>query len=189
MRPRIVLSSLSIGLVGLSALGLSGARSGPLDCPRAIFSPPVGSAAGAGAPAAALQGDALVLVGEDGGSDRYGHVGGGVGLLRHVDSRPGSGTVYVNDIRGPDTLVMVGDEGTERLRTDGEAFHPALGPGGALAWSEDLRRLRVRAAPDRAARVISAPRGTRAVFSPVFSGEAWSRWSKRRCGGCQTTPA
>lgn len=168
MRPRIVLSSLSIGIVALSVLGLSGARSRPLECPGSMFAPPVDPSAAAGASAAALQGDALVLVDEDGDPDRYRHVGGTAGLLRHVDSRPGTGTVYVNDVRGPDTVVVVGNEATERLRTAGEAFHPTLGPGGILAWSEDLRRLRVRFSPGEVVRAIAAPRGTRAVFSPLF---------------------
>jgi hypothetical protein len=169
MRPRIVLSSLSIGIVGLVALGLSAARSGPLECPGAIFAPPVDSSAAAGASAAALQGDALVLVDEDGHPERYRHVGR-IGLLRHVDSRPGTGTVYVNDVRGADTVVVVGKEGIEQLPAAGEAYHPALGPGGVLAWSEDLRRLRLRAGPGQDAKAVAAPRGTRAVFSPVFLG-------------------
>jgi hypothetical protein len=172
MRPRIVLSSLSIGIVGLSVLGLSGARSGPLECPGSIFAPPVDSSAAPGASAAALQGDALVLVDEEGHTARYRHDGGKAGLLRHADARPGTGIVYVNDVRGPDTLVVVGNEATERLRTAGEAFHPTLGPGGVLSWSEGLRRLLVRSSAGEAVKPIAAPRGTRAVFSPVFVGRS-----------------
>jgi hypothetical protein len=175
MRPRTILSSLSITVVGLAGLGLSGAASNPSACPSLEGAPPANGASppAEGAPAAAIRGEGLVVVDPAGRARGHRHVDGSAGLLRHAASRPGSGTVYVDDLRGADQLVVLGDRGVERVAAAGEATHPALGPGGALAWAEDLERLRLRPRPGAPARTFEAPRGARAVFSPVFvRGEA-----------------
>jgi hypothetical protein len=77
--------------------------------------------------------------------------------------------VYVNDVQGADTVVLIGDGGTERILTAGEATHPAIGPGGSVAWAEDLRRLRLRSPGGRVG-TLAPPGDTRAVFSPIFLG-------------------
>jgi hypothetical protein len=167
MRPRTVLSSLSIVIAG-SVIGVSVARSGPSPCPPTTFASTADdeSAAARGAAAAGLDEEALTLVRPGGDAVRL-RVSE-AGPRRHVDTRPGSGTVYVQDRNGPDRLVLVTDEAVRRLPVRGEATHPTLGPGGALAWSEDLRVLRVRA--DGSDRSIGGPAGARAVFSPRFLG-------------------
>jgi hypothetical protein len=175
MRPRTILSSLSITVVGLAGLGLSGAASNPPACPSLEGAPPADgtSPPAEGAPAAAIHGEGLVVVDPAGRARPFRHVDGSAGLLRHATSRPGSGTVYVDDLRGADQLVVLGEGGVERVTAAGEATHPTLGPGGALAWAEDLERLRLRPRPGAAVRTFEAPRGARAVFSPVFvRGEA-----------------
>jgi len=175
MRPRTILSSLSIAVVGLAGLGLSGAASNPSACPSLEGAEPADgtSPPAEGAPAAAIRGESLVVVDTAGRARGYRHIDGSAGLLRHAASRPGSGTVYVDDLRGADQLVVLGEGGIERVTAAGEVTHPTLGPGGALAWAEDLERLRLRPRRGAAVRTFEAPQGTRAVFSPVFvRGEA-----------------
>jgi hypothetical protein len=165
MRPRAVLSSLSIAVVALVVLGLPRAASDPAACFRTT-----GTAAdldpAEGATAAAVHGRDLVLVDGRGRTRRF-RLDAGGDVLRHAASRPGSGTAYVSDARGADTVVLVGEDGTDRIRAAGEATHPAVGPGGAVAWAEDLARLRLRS-PGGRVRTLAAPRRSRAVFSPIF---------------------
>jgi hypothetical protein len=167
MRPRTVLSSLSIAIIALAVLGLPRAASGPPACFRAA-----GATSGLdpaeGAAAAGVHGRDLVLVDGRGGTGRFRLRAGG-GVLRHAASRTGSGTVYVSDARGADTVVVAGEDGTERIRAAGEATHPAIGPAGAVVWAEDLRRLRLRSSRGRV-RTVAPPRESRAVFSPFFLG-------------------
>jgi hypothetical protein len=170
MRPRIVLSSLSIVVAAGSVIGVSVARSGPSPCPATFGSAAAGaSIVGRGVAVAALDPAALTLVEGDGDAARIPLAEGRRALLRHVDTRPGSGTVFVEDRKGPDRLVLLSEGTVRRLPSRGEVGHPALGPGGAVAWTEDLRRLRLRA--DGVDRSIPAPPDARAVFSPAFLGE------------------
>jgi hypothetical protein len=167
MRPRTVLSSLSIAIIALAVLGIPRAASDPAACFRAAGTPSDLDLA-EGAIAAAVHGRDLVLVDGGGGTDRF-RLNAAGGLIRHASSRPGSGTAYVTDARGADTVVLVAEGGTERIGADGEASHPAIGPGGAVAWAEDLGRLRLRS-PGGRVRTLAAPRTSRAVFSPIFLG-------------------
>jgi hypothetical protein len=166
MRPRTVLSSLSIAVIALAVLGLPRAASNPPACFRAAVDADLDPADGA--EAAAIDGGDLILVGERGTTDRLRLPASGA-HLRHAASRPGSGTVYVSDARGPDTLVVLDEDGSDSLRAAGEATHPAIGPGGAVAWAEDLERLRLRLSGGRV-RTVAPPKMSRAVFSPVFLG-------------------
>ena len=165
MRPRAVLTSLSIAFVAVVVLGLPRAASDPAACFRTT-----GTAAdldpASGATAAAVHGRDLVLVDGRGRTRRF-RLNAGGDVLRHVASRPGSGTAYVSDTRGADTVVLVGEDGTDRIQAAGEASHLAVGPGGAVAWSEDLARLRLRS-PGGRVQTLAAPRTSRAVFSPIF---------------------
>ena len=94
----------------------------------------------------------------------------GTGMLRHVATEPGAGTVIVADEAGDDTLVILDSEGTTRLDADGEVLHPAWSPRGDLVWAEDMQRLVVRRS--NRTHTIAAPSRALAVFSPRFVGHS-----------------
>lgn len=129
------------------------------------------------APSVAARGSWLTAV--DGGrtlftvsssGDRRKVRDGRSGLLRHSSSRPGVGTAYVNDLTGPDVLVVMRPQGEQRIAGRGELSHPAWSPSGTLAWAVDMAMLEVWSPRTGTRRLIPAPRGASAVFSPVFTG-------------------
>ena len=93
---------------------------------------------------------------------------GPAGLLRHVASRAGVGTAYVNDLRGPDVLVVMRPNGVMRIPGRGELTHPAWSSRGDLAWTVDLSELEVWPEGRNARRTVRPPRGAATIFSPVF---------------------
>ena len=52
------------------------------------------------------------------------------GVVRHVATAPGSGTAYVIDLPGPDTIVIHTRDRVIRSPQPGEATHPAWSPDG-----------------------------------------------------------
>jgi hypothetical protein len=91
-------------------------------------------------------------------------------VVRHVASSRGRGTAYVEDRRGPDTVVVVDGRGVTRLPQSGDATHPAWSADGRLVWSVGSG-LRVWPGAGPATTSISSPRGATGVFSPVFTAE------------------
>ena len=92
------------------------------------------------------------------------------GMLRHVATEPGAGTAFVEDGEGSDTVVIVDQDGVERVAVPGEVTHPSWSRAGALVWAEDMSRLELLAPGSSVSRSIGRPRGASAVFSPVFTG-------------------
>ena len=90
------------------------------------------------------------------------------GVVRHVATKPGSGTAYVLDEAGPDAVVIRTPDRVVRLDQPGEASHPAWSPDGKLAWSLGSS-LRIWSPVDGSTTSIAAPAGAIAVFSPVFT--------------------
>ena len=91
------------------------------------------------------------------------------GVLRHPASRPRVGTAVVNDLPGPDVLVVRRPAGMTTIDGRGELSHPAWSSRGDLAWSVDLSELELWSPARRARRTVRPPRGASAVFSPVFT--------------------
>jgi hypothetical protein len=97
--------------------------------------------------------------------------GPAAGVVRDVASREGSGTAFVRDMMGPDTIVIATPAGTVELPQQGEASDPAWSDGGRLVWSTDgsLRLWSAHGGPS--ARIIRPPSGAVGVFGPAFSGD------------------
>jgi hypothetical protein len=91
------------------------------------------------------------------------------GVLRHAGSRHGIGTALVNDLPGPDVLVVMRPTGVMKIDGRGELTHPAWSSTGDLVWSVDLSRLELWSPGTTARRTVRPPRGASAVFSPVFT--------------------
>ena len=126
------------------------------------------SAAGQGM-VAALDGDRVVMVDPGAGERKELTAPGGPGgLLRHISTAAGFGTVYVDDRRGPDTVVIATLDHVFKIREKGEATHPTWSPTGQVAWSLGTS-LRVWSPVDRPVGTIPIPGGTSSVFSPVFT--------------------
>ena len=91
------------------------------------------------------------------------------GMLRHVAARPGSGTAFVEDDAGADSVVIVEQDRIHRVAASGEVTHPSWSRAGSLVWAEDMSRLQLLGSGSSRTRSIARPRGTTAVFSPVFT--------------------
>jgi hypothetical protein len=166
-----VIFPLAALVVGGAVGRLAGAGSSGIGCGSelAIGFAGAGSAVAEGRASAALAGEKIVAI--DGG-DREAYVAAGIGngLLRHVASALERGTAYVTDREGPDTIVLVRREGVSQIAGSGEITHPAWSPAGALVWAVDFKALKVFKPQDESMRTIAAPDGSRAIFSPVFTG-------------------
>lgn len=89
------------------------------------------------------------------------------GVVRHVATRSGIGTAFIDDLRGPDVVVIATSRGVIRLPQPGEAAQPAWSSTGDLAWSMgSYLRLRGK---DGVMATIDGPEGGLAVFSPTFT--------------------
>jgi hypothetical protein len=91
------------------------------------------------------------------------------GVLRHAASRPGVGTAFVNDLPGPDVLVVMRPTAVTTIHGRGELTHPAWSATGDLAWTVDLSELELWSPRTRVTRTARPPRGASAIFSPVFT--------------------
>jgi len=170
-----------VGKIFLIAAILVGAASG-----RMASSPPMAAGArgcpgqeagletaGSTSPAArgrglaAVHRDALVMLGPSGDRRMFRHPGR-PGLMRHAASHPGMGTAYVNDVAGPDVLVVMRPTGVKTIEGRGELTHPAWTPSGQLAWAVNLSAVEVWSPATGARRLVPPPRGAAGIFSPVF---------------------
>jgi len=93
----------------------------------------------------------------------------GAGVARHIAADRRFGIAYVQDMRGPDTVVALTPEGTIDLPRPAEATHPAWSPTGDLVWAES-GGLRVRSATTGAISRIEPPLASAMAFSPVYQG-------------------
>lgn len=89
-------------------------------------------------------------------------------VLRHVTQRPGVGTAYVRDFRGPDELAVVTEGGAVTAGGAGEITHPAWSPGGRLAYAVDLEHLELWRPGSSQHATVAPPQLAEAVFSPVW---------------------
>lgn len=118
---------------------------------------------------AALDGDRVVVVDPRVGRRKaFTAPGGPGGLLRHISTAAGFGTVYVDDRRGPDTVVIATSDHVFKIREKSEATHPTWSPSGQVAWSVGTS-LRVWSPADRSVGTIPIPEAASSVFSPVFT--------------------
>lgn len=167
------LVACAMGLAVAFATGSAGVGSAPPEpaCPPAGVPRSAGgrAAAAAGHGIAAIVGDTIVVGDDEGTRGVYRHAGSEGGVLRHAANHPSLGTVYVNDLRGPDVLTMVGPGEVTEILESGEVTHPAISSQGTLAYAVDLSFLRVRTR-DGTARTHRGPAGAAALFSPVFTG-------------------
>jgi hypothetical protein len=117
---------------------------------------------------AALQRDGVVMVTAQ-GERRSFRTPGPPGILRHAASRQGIGTAYVNDVAGPDVLVVMRPTGVRLIHGRGELTHPAWSPDGDLAWSVDLSAIEMWSPDTGERRLLPPPPGASGIFSPVFT--------------------
>jgi hypothetical protein len=166
-----VVFPLAALIVGGTVGSLTGAGSSSLGCGPELALGFAGAASGVaeGRASVALTGDKIVTV-RGGDRDAYVPAGVGKGLLRHVASAPERGTAYVTDRKGDDTIVVVRQEGVSQIAESGEVTHPAWSPSGALIWAVDFNVLKMFTPEEGALRSIAPPDGSRAIFSPVFTG-------------------
>lgn len=127
--------------------------------------PSSGPAGGRGL--AVLDGSRLIMLSENGGRTASVAPTRG-GIPRHIASGPGVGTAYVNDLRGPDVVMVLRRSGVTTIEGRGELTHPAWSSTGDLAWSVNLSALELWSPGRRAPRTVRPPRAASAVFSPVF---------------------
>ncbi len=125
---------------------------------------------GLGIPAI-VGGRSLVVVGGDGVRQAFDPQADPAGVLRDVASRPGSGTAYVVDRRGPDDLVIVNGRQRIRLPQPTEATDPSWSADGRLVWSLGSR-LRTWSPGTASSSDVTAPPRAIGVFSPVFATDA-----------------
>ncbi len=91
------------------------------------------------------------------------------GVVRHVAADTRFGVAYVQDLAGPDVVVIDRPQGEVRLKASGEAANPSWSPTGDVVWAE-TPGLRVWSAKTIGLRSIRSPERGSLVFSPVFAG-------------------
>jgi hypothetical protein len=168
----VLISPLVAALFGGAVFGFVRAGSSAAGC---VTEPVAGvagmnSAVAEGRGIAAVAGDKIVTLEGVGDRSVYLPVSAGNDVLRHVASAPGVGIAYVNDKKGPDTLITVRPEGVSEITASGEIAHPTLSPLGDLAWAEDFQALKVSTAGSQTTKTIAGPQGSTAVFAPIFTG-------------------
>jgi hypothetical protein len=118
---------------------------------------------------AALDGEGVVMIDPSIGRRKvFIAPGGPDGLLRHISTAAGFGTAYVDDRRGPDTVVIATSDHVFKIPEKGEVTHPTWSASGQVAWSVGTS-LRVWSLADRSVRTIPIPEAATSVFSPVFT--------------------
>ena len=171
MRRKIIaaLVMLSSGTLGVASDLTFGHAERPAACGPSVLTREVSAAAGSKLVAAR----ASSLVAIDGSGSTAAAVGTGSieqarGVIRNVATRPGRGTAYVDDLRGPDDVVIQTSSATVRLPQTQEASNPVISHDGRVAWSTGAA-LHVWSS-NAPALTIAAPRGASSVFAPVFLG-------------------
>ncbi len=91
------------------------------------------------------------------------------GVVRHVAADARFGVAYVQDLAGPDVVVIDRPPGEVRLQASGEAANPSWSPTGDVVWAE-APGLRIWSAKTGGLRSIRSPQRGSLVFSPVFTG-------------------
>lgn len=167
----VLIAALLVGVASgqlASSPPLLGEAGGCLEAARAAPAPSSSSAPARGRGLAAVHRGRLVMV--TGTSDRTAFRHPALrGVLRHAASRPGIGTALVNDLPGPDDLVVMRPTGMMKIDGRGELTHPAWSSAGDLAWTVDLSRLELWSPGTRVRRTVRRPSGASALFSPVFT--------------------
>lgn len=168
----LLISPLAATLVGGAVFGFVRAGSSAVGCGEEAVVGLAGlrSAVAEGRGTAAIAEDKIVVLEGVGNRSVYSPASAGNGVLRHVANAPGAGTAYVNDKKGPDTLITVGPQGASEISASGEVTHPTLSASGDLVWAEDFQALKMSSPGTKSAKRISIPQGSTAVFSPVFTG-------------------
>ena len=166
-----LVSPLAVTIAGGAVFGLVRASSSAVGCGE---EPVVGlaglrSAVAEGRGTAAIAGDKIVMLEGVGNRSAYSTASAGIGVIRHVTSTPGAGTAYVKDRKGSDTLIAVSPQGVSEILASGEVTHPTLSASGDLVWAEDFRALKMSSADGRLVKTIAPPKGSTAVFSPLFT--------------------
>jgi hypothetical protein len=167
-----LISPLVAALFGGGVFGFVRARSSAGGC----GDEPVVGLAGQHSPVSEGRGTAVIAGGKivmlDGVDNRTAFSVGsaGDGVLRHIASSFARGTAYVNDRKGPDTLITVNPQGVSEIPASGEVTHPTWSAAGDLAWVEDFRTLKVSSPDGRLLKTVAPPEGTTAMFSPLFVG-------------------
>lgn len=170
-RQRIaIIFPLPAALMAAALFGFGGAGSSVAGCgdEQSVGTAGVRSIVAEGRGTAAVLGNQVVML--DVGGNRSVHTppSAGEGVLRHVVSAPGRGTAYVSDHQGPDTLISIRPDGISEIRTSGEAAHPTVSSTGSLVWAEDFKVLKLAPFDGGSITSIPRPRGSSAVFSPLF---------------------
>lgn len=112
----------------------------------------------------------VVVIGEETSACVHQRTVARKGLLRHVAARPGTGTAFVQDMAGDDTVVLMTPEGTSEVDGGGEVTQPAWSQDGELVWARDMQSLSVLSPDSMAIETIRRPKTTLGVFSPRFVG-------------------
>lgn len=170
----LALASSVVGAVtGLAVVGSGAGRaSTATPCPPgAVHAFAGGSIMARGSEIAAAVDGSIVMLEGTGARQAFDPPAASAGVPRHVSTRAGIGTAYVEDLSGSDVLVVATPKGVTRLPQTGEATHPAWSSRGEVVWStgSELRTWSPRFGVRRA---IRAPQGTDRVFSPVYP--SWS---------------
>ncbi|MEO8424347.1 MAG: hypothetical protein ABI595_10635, partial [Actinomycetota bacterium] len=172
MRRKVVLiaASLFASVVGaFVGVDLSQASRGVAcepDHSRALTS---SSIVGQGIGITAVVGErSLVVVGRDERREAFVPAAADSGMIRHVTSRPGSGTAFVLDRRGADVVVIQSGREQVRLPQPTEASNPSWSSDGRLVWSLGSR-LRLWSPTSSSTTEIAPPPAALGVFSPVFA--------------------
>jgi hypothetical protein len=167
----VLIPAMLVGVASGQLASAPSAAPGPRGCGG-----PVAGLETAGPSALAARGRGLAAVHQDGvvmidptGERRVVRPLGRPELMRHVARRAGIGTAFVNDLAGPDVLVVMEAAGVTTIEGRGELTHPAWSPSGQLAWAVDLSALEVWSPATGARRLVPPPRGSSGIFSPVFT--------------------
>lgn len=185
----VAVRRLTIGIAGaaLAVLGwLALPTSGQADSPAAdCAGDPASSDLANGEGTIAIAERELVVIGPQSQGCMYQRTASRSQLLRHVAVGHGTGTAYVEDRQGEDTLVVFTEDGSQRIAATGEATQPAWSSDGRLAWAEDFTSLKVWSPSARSARTIALPRTAVGVFSPVFARGRLAAVAQEPVGGQQ----